>query len=271
MGEARKHVLLVRYAMSQLKELGSSVFRFAPRPHSHLSAKNPPPLITPEAMVTIHSMGEFFTVAIVHLLAVMSPGPDFAVVVQQSVLGGRRAGVVTALGIASGLLVHITYCLLGLAVLFAHSVVAFSIAKYLGALYLLWLGIKGLRARATTDTPAAEGADVKIDSTRPLTNVALFWRGFLTNALNPKATLFFLALFTVVISPVTSSMNKLGYGLWMVFATALWFAFVAHCFSYGPLRALIMRQGHWFDRIMGAALVGLAVKVGLSKGAAAAT
>lgn len=217
-------------------------------------------------MIIVRLMGEFLTVALVHLLAVMSPGPDFAVVVQQSVLGGRQAGVITAFGIACGLLIHIVYSLLGLSLLVAHSVVAFSIAKYIGALYLLWIGIKGLRARASTETTSTAYESVTAGA-RQTSASSLFWKGFLTNALNPKATLFFLALFTVVISPHTPGLHKLAYGAWMVFATALWFIFIARCFSYAPLRSLVMRQAHWFDRIMGAALVGLAIKLGLTKAA----
>ena len=89
--------------------------------------------------------------------------------------------------------------------------------------------------------------------------------GFVTNGLNPKATLFFLSLFTLVISPQTPLLVQAGYGLYLALATAVWFCAVALLFSQARVRRGFVRLGHWFDRLMGAVLVGLGIKVAFSE------
>ena len=83
--------------------------------------------------------------------------------------------------------------------------------------------------------------------------------------MNPKATLFFLSLFTVVINPHTPVAVQAGYGLYLALATAFWFCLVAWLFSQQRVRAGFARMGHWFDRLMGAVLVGIGVKLALSE------
>lgn len=200
------------------------------------------------------------TVALVHLLAVASPGPDFAVVVRESVAQGRRAGSWTALGVGCGIFVHIAYSLLGIGLIVSQSIVLFNLFKWLAAAYLVYLGWRALRARPMS-LEAIDGANA------PVARSA--WRafviGFVTNGLNPKATLFFLSLFTVVISPDTPLLVQAGYGLYLAGATALWFLLVAWLFSRGRVRAGFARLGHWFDRLTGAVLIGLGARLALSE------
>lgn len=202
---------------------------------------------------------EFFTVALVHLLAVASPGPDFAVVVRESVSQGRRAGLFTAWGVGAGILVHVAYSLLGIGLIVSQSIVAFNVLKYLAAAYLVWIGIKALRAK-----PDPEGLKIKAHATQELSAWKSFSIGFITNGLNPKATLFFLSLFTLVISHETPLWVQGGYGLYLAIATGAWFTMVALLFSQQRVRAGFARMGHWFDRVMGAVLVGLGVQLVLS-------
>ena len=89
--------------------------------------------------------------------------------------------------------------------------------------------------------------------------------GFVTNGLNPKATLFFLSLFTVVINPHTPLMVQAGYGVYLACATAAWFCLVALLFSQQRVRAGFARMGHWFDRMMGVVLVGLGIKLAFTE------
>ncbi len=203
---------------------------------------------------------EFMTVALVHLLAVASPGPDFAVVVRESVAQGRRAGSWTALGVGCGIFVHVAYSLLGIGLIVSQSIVLFNLVKWLAAAYLVYLGWRALRARPM-NLEAIDGANA------PVARSA--WRafviGFVTNGLNPKATLFFLSLFTVVISPDTPLLVQAGYGLYLAGATALWFLLVAWLFSRGRVRAGFARMGHWFDRLTGAVLIGLGARLALSE------
>ncbi len=203
---------------------------------------------------------EFLTVALIHLLAVASPGPDFAIVVRESVSAGRRAGTWTAIGVGSGILVHVTYSLLGIGLIVSQSVVLFNALKWLAAAYLLYIGIRALRAKAA-DPAQADLAQVPVERSPR----AAFVSGFVTNGLNPKATLFFLSLFTVVINPHTPLAVQAGYGLYLAVATGVWFCLVALLFSQSRVRAGFTRMGHWFDRAMGAVLVGLGVKLAFTE------
>lgn len=202
---------------------------------------------------------EFLTVALVHLLAVASPGPDFAIVLRESVSNGRHAGIWTALGVGSGILLHVGYCLLGIGLIVSQSIVLFNLLKWLAAAYLIYIGIRALQARPA-DPASTELAPLATRSPR-----AAFARGFVTNGLNPKATLFFLSLFTLMISPQTPLLVQAGYGLYLALATALWFCAVALLFSQARVRRGFVRLGHWFDRLMGAVLVGLGIKVAFSE------
>lgn len=201
---------------------------------------------------------EFFTVALVHLLAVASPGPDFAVVVRESVTRGQRSGNWTALGIGSGILLHVGYSLLGIGLIVSQSIVLFNLFKWLAAGYLLYLGWRALQARPMVLDGFAEAA-------APRTAGRAFALGFVTNGLNPKATLFFLSLFTVVIDPHTPLAVQLGYGIYLALATAAWFCLVAWLFSRERVRAGFARLGHWFDRLTGALLIGLGVRLAVSE------
>ncbi len=203
---------------------------------------------------------EFMTVALVHLLAVASPGPDFAVVVRESVTQGRRVGSWTALGVGCGIFVHVAYSLLGIGLIVSQSIVLFNLFKWLAAGYLLYLGWRALRAR-----PMSLDTAVEVDTTSDRSPWQAFVVGFVTNGLNPKATLFFLSLFTVVISADTPLWVQAGYGVYLAGATALWFLLVAWLFSRGRVRAGFARMGHWFDRLTGAVLIGLGVRLAVSE------
>jgi threonine/homoserine/homoserine lactone efflux protein len=88
-----------------------------------------------------------------------------------------------------------------------------------------------------------------------------FALGFLTNALNPKATLFFFSLFALIVSPKTPKVIQAGYGLWMAFATAAWFSLVAVLFTRSDIRSKFLRHGHWIDRVLGVVFLGFAASL----------
>jgi len=203
---------------------------------------------------------EFLTVALVHLLAVASPGPDFAVVVRESVTQGQRAGLWTALGVGSGIFVHIAYSLLGIGLIVSQSILLFNLFKWLAAGYLVYLGWKALRARPQLEAATLTAGPVPTRRARQAFTV-----GFVTNGLNPKATLFFLSLFTVVINHDTPLAVQAGYGLYLACATTLWFCLVAWLFSRDRVRAGFARMGHWFDRLTGAVLIALGARLALSE------
>ena len=210
-------------------------------------------------------LGEFLALAGVHFLAVMSPGPDFAVTVSQSVRHGRKTGLLTALGIGTGISVHVLYTLLGVGVLIHTSRWISRGARLLGGAYLVYLGVKLLRARPAA-LPAGDGeqAAEQAPAVSGPTLRQAFTTGFLTNATNPKATLFFLAIFTTIVSPGTPMLIQIGFGIWMCCTTAIWFCLVSWLFSTARVRLQFERMGHWFERIMGALLLLLAARLLIS-------
>jgi RhtB (resistance to homoserine/threonine) family protein len=203
-------------------------------------------------------LSQFLTIAIVHLLAVASPGPDFAIVVRQSVTYGRGTALWTSLGVGTGIMLHVFYSLLGIGVVVSQSIVAFTVMKFLGAAYLVYIGIKALKTKPSSSSVSAE------KKAQTPTIRRAFWTGFLTNGLNPKATLFFLSLFTVVIASHTPVAVQFFYGVYMAFATALWFSGISLLFGQDRVRNLFNKFGHWFERFMGGALLLLGLKLAVT-------
>ncbi len=206
-------------------------------------------------MIEIHA-SQFFTIALVHLLAVASPGPDFAIIVRQSRRYGKRTALWSSQGVGTGILVHVCYSLLGIGMIISHSIIAFNIMKVLGALYLLYIGYKSLKAK-----PHNASLEVNGKGGASQTVPRAIWTGFLTNGLNPKATLFFLSLFTVVIDPLTPLVTQALYGLYMAVATGVWFALLSLFFGQQRVRSCFLRVGHWFERATGAVLILLGIRL----------
>ena len=202
---------------------------------------------------------QLLLVAGIHLLAVMSPGPDFVLISRNALVYSRKIGIYSALGLALGIMVHITYSLIGIGFLIAKSVVLFSIIKYIGAAYLIYIGYKALQGAKKDGNDKSLSLE-KQGSVSVLRAVRM---GFLTNVLNPKATLFFLALFTQVITPHTPLIWQLFYGVEMVLATFGWFAVVATAFSVPFIRTKFRSIQYRFEQIFGVILIVLGVKVAL--------
>ncbi|MGD1031309.1 MAG: LysE family transporter [Opitutaceae bacterium] len=207
---------------------------------------------------------EFLRVAVVTILAVISPGPDFAIVLKQSLNHGHRAAVWTAIGIGTGLCLHVTYSLLGLGVLIRSSQAAFTVLKFAAAAYFAWLGITDLRSRPRD--PEVRGAPESGAPEGPGSpSRRAAWRtGFMVNALNPKVTLFFVALFAAVISPRTPKLLQAGYGLWVPLTATSWFCLVGYVFTRQRVRAAYLRHGHWIDRALGCVFILLATSLALA-------
>lgn len=203
-------------------------------------------------------MTEPLAVITITMLAVISPGPDFAMVTRNSLLLSRRAGVLTALGIGLGVLLHVGYTLLGVGLLMQQSLWLFNMVKLAGALYLVVLGIRMLRSRPGTDA---------LEAAAPvLSDGAALRVGFFTNALNPKTTIFIVSLFMQVVQPTTPLAVQIGYGVFISVAHMAWFALVALCFSSGLVRDRLLAVRHWIDRVFGALLVVFGLLLAMAKG-----
>lgn len=192
-------------------------------------------------------MTELLAVVTITILAVVSPGPDFAMVTRNSLVLSRRAGLLTAIGIGGGVLVHVAYTILGVGLLIQQSIWLFNVLKLVGAAYLVWMGVRMLRAKPAKDEPNAPAV--------ALSDVGALRVGFLTNALNPKTTIFIVSLFMQVVQPTTRLSILIGYGAFISVAHIIWFALVAAFFSAGRVRSRILRVRHWIDRLFGGMLV----------------
>ncbi|MBP6405603.1 MAG: LysE family translocator [Proteobacteria bacterium] len=192
------------------------------------------------------------------LLLNLTPGPDVLYIVTHALRHGARAGSVAALGITAGCFVHIFAAAVGVSALMAASATAFTVLKWLGAAYLLYVGLRMLMSRAPS-AMALDGADPVAADLK-----TIFLRGFWTNALNPKVALFFLAFVPQFIAPAVE--NKalafllLGLlfnfnGLWVNIGWALAAAWLAS-------RVGAVQKGmHWLDRIAGAMFAGFGLKL----------
>ncbi len=200
-------------------------------------------------------LDEFMLIALAHFFAVASPGPDFAIVLKQSISHGRKNALYTSAGVGTAILLHVTYCLLGVALIISQSEQLFTGMKYIAALYLTYMGVQALRAK-----PAATAEQARLEKTKH-SNIKAFYIGFLTNALNPKATLFFLSLFTLVIDLDTPIFIQASYGLYMALATWIWFSILSLILSRQNVRLFFIRTGYWFDRGIGVILLVLAIRV----------
>jgi threonine/homoserine/homoserine lactone efflux protein len=194
-------------------------------------------------------LNEFLAIALLHLLAVASPGPDFAVTTRYSLSYGGAIGRWVSVGIGVGILLHVAYSLLGVALVIHRYQWVYASVLVIGAIYLTWLGWQALQSqpRGSMVFNCAQAAR--------LTSGQAFRVGFLTNGLNVKATLFFLALFSTVIDPATPNLIKLGYGVYMAVATTVWFSLLATLITWKPFYSKLWAISHWLDRIMGLALL----------------
>jgi threonine/homoserine/homoserine lactone efflux protein len=196
---------------------------------------------------------ELFSIAVIHFFAVASPGPDFAVVLKQSMQQGRAAAISTSIGIGTGILLHVTYSLIGIGLIIKTTPWLLNILLYLAAAYLAWIGISALKSQ-----PHGQ-AKLSAVPVPQKSLIKSFMIGFITNGLNPKATLFFLSVFTVAISSETLLSHKIIYGLYMAVATAAWFIFLSVVITHRKVRAFYELNGYIFDRIMGVVLIIMAL------------
>jgi len=198
---------------------------------------------------------EFLALTIIHLLAVMSPGPDFAIILRQSISFGRKTAILTSFGIGAGIAVHVGYTLLGIGLLISQSPMLMMVAKLIGAAYISYLGVNLLRSQ-----PSTADNNIRID-TNPKHQTKAFMMGFMTNVFNPKVTLFFLAIFTTVVSANTPIFVQSFYGLWIIITSIAWFSLVSFLFSKPIVRQKFLKNGHWFERVMGVILLTFAIKL----------
>ncbi len=197
------------------------------------------------------------TFAMISLLGAMSPGPDFAIITKNCLTGTFRTGVMTTLGVTTAMMVHISYCVLGIAYIIAESPMLFSVITYLGAAYLFYLGVMLLKEKKSS---SPEGSSKELNALAKKKHNP-FISGFLCNILNPKATLFVLSVFTQFIHPDMSILQKYLVGSIMAWAGLVWFIFLSYFITHRLLQKHFAKVQFYICKTMGVALCGLALYV----------
>jgi threonine/homoserine/homoserine lactone efflux protein len=211
-------------------------------------------------MLGIHELWLFI---ISGLLLNITPGPDTAYIVGRSVQMGWRGGAAAALGISAGCLVHVFAAAIGLSALLAASSVAFTAIKLIGAAYLIYIGIRMLLARPTAndDAPTSGTADM-------LSLPQVFWQGALTNVLNPKVALFFLAFLPqfVAVDAPSKALAFIVLGFIFIFNGTMWCLGVA---AFAAKAAGRLRQSSravlWINRVLGGVFIALGIRVAMTQ------
>jgi len=206
---------------------------------------------------------EFLGLMAVFSIFIVVPGADFAVILRQSIVHGRRAAIMTGLGMGFSLLFHISYTILGLGLIVSQSLMLFSLIKWAGVAYLVYLGIKSFRE------PGFKVGEIEVtaEDRKPVSAIKCLATGFVTNALNPKPVLFFLSLFSTLVHHDTPALIQFSYGIGMATALVAWFAGVSIFFTVKAIRDRFIASGKWFNRITGAALVGFGFRLALARAA----
>jgi RhtB (resistance to homoserine/threonine) family protein len=211
-------------------------------------------------MLDLHTYLLFIGAVVV---LVIVPGPDMAYMLTRTVVQGRRAGVMAAVGINAGAYVHVAAAVLGLTAILAASSVAFTVIKWIGACYLIWIGIQAIRAKAGS-------LNLNGDAAAQLDSRAIFWQGFLSDVLNPKVAIFFLAFLPQFIDPesptlsVTQQLLLLGVtGNVVAICINLVLVYFASI-ATASLRTH-ERLVTWLNRTAGAVFIGLGIRLANEK------
>ncbi len=196
-------------------------------------------------------------VATIAALGMISPGPDFFLVIKNAARYPRPAALMTSLGVICGVMTHMSYCVAGLAVVITKTPWLFDLLKYVGAAYLIWVGIQALFSRTNSkmNLDNLEQQQVKLGKA--------FVQGYLCNLLNPKATLFFLAMFTQVLQINSSLGEKLWYASIIVGLSFIWWPLLVILIQSGPVRRGLAKAQKLIDKLLGGVLIALGIKVAL--------
>jgi RhtB (resistance to homoserine/threonine) family protein len=189
------------------------------------------------------------SIILIWTLGVMTPGPDFAMNLRQSISKGRKAGIFTSIGFGFGILLHCFYCILGLGVIITKSILLFNTIKILGGIYLIYLGWKSIVSKAGKDT------SINFESAESESVLKSFQVGFLTDALNPKTTVLILSLFSQLFDQNTSIVWLLVTTVVFVLVTIFWHMLVSVMFTTNLVKQKYEKVKSKLNKIFGGILV----------------
>jgi len=201
-----------------------------------------------------------FTVVVAHFIALISPGPDFLLIVKSSVRNQKAAALGVALGIAVANGLYIALCILGVGAVLSTSLVVMTVLKILGGAFLLYIAFHALRSKRSDYLYLLKGQK----ETRPAPKSSFlreFLTGFLSGISNPKNILFYLSLFSVVLTNDIGIGVKIGLGVWMTAAVFLWDAFIVSVLSQEKVKRVFSRVAFYVDKVAGTLLGLLGLKL----------
>lgn len=191
-------------------------------------------------------------------LGMLSPGPDFFLIIKNAARYPRRAALMTALGVNCAVATHMTYCVAGLAVVITTTPWLFMLLKYAGAAYLIYVGIQALLSRGGGKMDLSNVTPEKISLKKA------FMQGYLCNLLNPKATLFFLAMFTQVLNVNSGLPEKIWYAGIILTLSSIWWPTLVVLIQSAPVRRGLAKAQKIIDKLLGTVLIAFGIKVALS-------
>ena len=195
---------------------------------------------------------DFIALISITTVTIVTPGPDFLVVVRNTISRKRIGGIKTAFGVSTAIWIHIAYSILVVKLATSHSSLLMGLLKYMGACYLLYLGIGAIRS-------SSSGSN---ELERPNMSKTGYWKqGFLNNLLNPKATLFFLSVFSQLLDPNSEVLILLGCGLLITIICLGWFSLIPILLTTPKTEPLLTRLMAPFERIAGWIFIMYSLKV----------
>ena len=196
----------------------------------------------------------FITVALLHLFAVASPGPDFFLITRQSTLYGRDISIWASLGISIGILMHSFLSIVGIYVLLSLYPDFIFYMKIIASLYIASIGVRTLLVNSQIEISP-------LSDQKNITATKSFVMGFFTNALNPKAFLFFIMVFSLISNTNSSNEIKILLGVYMAGATFIWFTLISISFSKISKGEFIKKNLPYLEKIIGVILILIALQI----------
>jgi RhtB (resistance to homoserine/threonine) family protein len=207
-------------------------------------------------------MENFYLFVLMCIFLIILPGPDTAIATKNTLTVGRSGGLKTALGTCCALLIHTSAAVLGLSAIIVKSALLFSVFKYVGAVYLIYLGVKTLWSLKKRE----EAASVEMNTDKQFENTSCFKQGFLTNILNPKVAVFFLTFLPQFVDPGSNTFIPfLIMGITYTVLTCIWF--ILYVYLINQISAFMKRPKaqNMIEGITGTILIGFGIKLALEK------
>lgn len=207
-------------------------------------------------------MENFYLFVLMCILLIILPGPDTAIATKNTVIVGKIGGLKTALGTCCALLIHTSAAVLGLSAIIVKSALLFSVFKYVGAVYLIYLGVKTLCSLKKKE----EAASVEMNSNGQVVNTSCFKQGFLTNILNPKVAVFFLTFLPQFVDSGSNTFIPfLIMGITYTVLTAVWFLLYVYLINQISAFMKKPKTQKMIEGITGTILIGFGIKLALEK------